>query len=215
MKGVFEKDVSVAVEEWLLRKLWDCLDEKVRVGFNMKVHRLAKKNWPHNLPRTASHKWLYHNHKVYSGNVPDWASWEWPEGSTFKMGRFECHFYCLVTGSHPAFGGAGICQRLECNRFKSGSVFDHHFFNCEGSHRNRKFFKEKVHTIFEASKVEGLPLSVLNDILFKPCNMWIGLINRNLFDLGLKIKHVHEFHRIFTTASILSWGRFYSCPLLP
>ena len=131
------------------------------------------------------------------------------------MGRFECHFYCLVTGSHPAFGGTGICLRLECKGLVNEPLFDHHFFECESSHRNREFFKEKVRTLFEASKVEGLSLSVLNDILRKPCKMWIGLINCNLFDLGMKVRHVHEFHRIFTIASILSWGRFYTCPLLP
>ena len=37
VKGVFENDVSVAVEEWLLRKLWECLDKKRVVSFNRKV----------------------------------------------------------------------------------------------------------------------------------------------------------------------------------
>ena len=105
-------------------------------------------------------------------------------------------------------------SRLECKGLVNEPLFDHHFFECESSHRNREFFTEKVRTLFEASKVDGLSLSVLNDILRKPCKMWIGLINCNLFDLGIKIRHVHEFHRVFTIASILSWGRFSKCPLL-
>ena len=163
---------------------------------------------------TGAHEWLNHNHKAYSGNVPEWASWDWPESTNLKMGRFECHFYCLVTGSHPAVSGASICQRLECNGLESGSLYMHHFFECECSHRNREYFREKVRSLFDASVVGGLSLSVLNSILLKPCKMWIGLIDRKLFALELKIKHVHEFHRILTTASILSWGRFYTCPLL-
>ena len=130
------------------------------------------------------------------------------------MGRFECHFYCLLTGVHQAFGGDGKCQRLECRSANSGPLYEHHFFNCESSIGNRKFFKEKVLTLFEASSVKGLSLSTLNIILSKPSTWWIGLIENKIFDLCLKITHVHEFHRIFTIASVLSWGGFTGVPLL-
>ena len=139
--GIFENDTKAALEEWLLVKHWNDLDDKSLLGFKRKVRRLAKKNWPHGLPRNGFHKWLYHNHSLYSGNVPAWASWEWPESTRWKMGKFESHFYCLLTGIHPAFGGDGKCQRFECQGANSGSLYEHHFFDCESSSENCKFFK--------------------------------------------------------------------------
>ena len=213
-KGVLVTDATTAVEEWLLGKLWGNLSDNTLFGFKKKVRKLAKRNWPHGLPREGCHKWLYHNHSVYSGNVPAWANWEWPGSTNWKMGRFECHFYCLVIGCHPAFGGNGACQRLGCQGRKNESLYEHHFFKCESSCSNREYFKEKVYTIFGASNTYGLSILVLDDLLKIPSTIWIGLIDARLFDSGLKIKQVHELHRILTTASILSWGRFYNCPLL-
>ena len=138
---------------------------------------------------------------MYSGNVPSWASWEWPESTKWKMGRFECHFYCLLTGLHPAFGGDAKCLRFERRGFNCGSLYKHHFFECECSTRNRIFFKAKVDILFEESKVEGLSRSILNGIMNKPSIMWIGMIGAELFDLCPKIKYVHEFHRILTIAN--------------
>ena len=80
-KGTFEIDTNVALNEWLLRKRWECLDDKALPVFKRKVQRLAKKHWPYDLPRDGLHKWLYHNHCRYSGNVPAWASWTWPEST--------------------------------------------------------------------------------------------------------------------------------------
>ena len=86
-------------------------------------------------------------------------------------------------------------------------------FYCESSIGNRKFFKEKVLALFEESSVKGLSLSTMKVILRKPSIWWIGLIENKIFDLCLNITHVHEFHRIVTIASVLSWGRFYKCPI--
>ena len=213
-KGVFETDTITAVEDWLLVKSWKKLDDKSLRSFRKKIQKLAKKKWPLDLPTTGSHKWLYHNHSIFSGNVPAWASWDWPESSKWKMGRFECHFYCLVTGCHPAFSVDGKCWRSECKMFNSGSLYEHHFFKCESSNKNRIYFKEKVYIILEASEEENLLRPILNKVLLEPSTMWIGLMEYKYFDLGLKMKHVHELHRILTIASILSWGRFYKCPLL-
>ena len=212
--GTFERNTRVALQEWVLTKSWNHLNDKTLLGFKRKVRRLAKKNWPHDLPRDGLHRWLFHNHSLYSGNVPAWAGWEWPESTKWRMGRFECHFYCLLTGVHPAFGRDGKCQRFECQGDNSGSLYKHHFFDCESSIGNRKFFKEKVLTLFEASSVKGLSLSTLNIILSKPSTWWIGLIDYKIFDLCFNIAQVHEFHRIVTIASVLSWGRFYKCPTI-
>ena len=58
----------------------------------------------------------------------------------------------------------------------------------------------------------GIPRSIINGILERPCGMWVGLFDRGLFDIGLKLRSAHELHRIVTLASILSWGRFYAVP---
>ena len=118
-------------------------DPYVKIYLLYNDQRIAKKNWPHGLPRTGLHSRLYHNHSQYSGNVPAWASWEWPKSTKGKMGKFECHFFCLVTGIHPAFSVNGKCRRLECRGYSRGSIFEHHFFECENSKKNRNFFKAK------------------------------------------------------------------------
>ena len=45
-----------------------------------------------------------------------------------------------------------------------------------------------------------------------PCQMWVGLFDSSLYDLGLKLSSAHELLRIFTISSILSWGSFYPVP---
>ena len=128
--GTFENDKRVAVKEWLLVKRWSHLNDKTLLALKRKVPRLV---WPHNIPRDGWHKWLYHNHSSYSGNVLAWTSWKWPKSTIWKMGRFECHFYCLLTGTgtHPAFGRDGKCQtqRFECQGCNSGPIYEQHFFN--------------------------------------------------------------------------------------
>ena len=42
--------------------------------------------------------------------------------------------------------------------------------------------------------------------------MACGPIEAKLFDLGLGLEVIHEFHRICTIASVFSWGRFYAVP---
>ena len=214
-KGTFEIDTKVALNEWLLRKRWECLDDKALPGFKRKVQRLAKKNWPYDLPRDGLHKWLYHNHCRYSGNVPAWASWTWPESTNWKRGQYECHFYCLLTGTHPAMGGDSKCLRHKCQGSSNRSLYEHHFFECGNFIGNRDFFKAKVLAMCEASEVKKLALPLLERILSKPSEWWIGMIESWIFDLGVKITLIHELHRILTIASVLSWGRFYRCPIIP
>ena len=57
-----------------------------------------------------------------------------------------------------------------------------------------------------------IPQSVIDGILEKPCTMWVGLFDPCLFGIGLKLRSLHELHRIVTIASVLSWGRFYTLP---
>ena len=57
-----------------------------------------------------------------------------------------------------------------------------------------------------------MPLYVMENILSEPCCMWVGLIDVKLFNLGLRLEIIHEFHRICTIASVLSLGRFYAIP---
>ena len=63
-KGVLATDTISAIEEWKLVKLWRNLKEKTLIGFKKKIHKLAKQNWPHCLPRKGCHKWLYHKYSV-------------------------------------------------------------------------------------------------------------------------------------------------------
>ena len=57
-----------------------------------------------------------------------------------------------------------------------------------------------------------IPASMINRILLSPCQMWVGLFDSSLYDLGLKLSSAHELLRIFTISSILSWGSFYPVP---
>lgn len=43
--------------------------------------------------------------------------------------------------------------------------------------------------------------------------MWVGLMIPTVVASGLKLKAIHELHRVFIISSVLSWGRFYDVPL--
>ena len=209
-KGSFETDTLVAVNEWLLYKHWNSLNLNTLSAFRKKVERIAKKCWPMELPKDGLLGWLHHNHSVYSGNVPSWADWSWPDSGKYRMGDFQSHFYFLLIGQHPAWGNRAICRRAECKSKNYGTIYNHHFFDCENYIKNRVFFCHTARRLFKDSQVKLLPLYILENILLEPCSMWIGLIDVNLFNLGLRIEMIHEFHRICTVASVLSWGRFYA-----
>ena len=57
-----------------------------------------------------------------------------------------------------------------------------------------------------------IPKDLVSSILCIPCFMWIGLMDRRIFEHKLKLLIIHKLHRILTVASILSWGRFYGLP---
>ena len=57
-----------------------------------------------------------------------------------------------------------------------------------------------------------IPRDMVDTVLKRPCKMWVGLFDSNLFNAGLKLRSAHEFLRIVTVASVLSWGRFYPLP---
>ena len=155
--------------------------------------------------------WLHHNHRAYSGNVPMWADWEWPKGKDV----FRNHFLCLLIGKHPAGGNDACCSRILCRGKKRTSVYNHHYFDCVDFSRNRSFFKDGVKRLYRESQEIGnfeISLSVIEKILDGPCGMWFGLLDPCLFDLGIKLRVIHELHRIVTVASVLSWGRFYAVP---
>ena len=178
-----------------------------------KIRKIAKKCWPEGLKTTGMLTWLYHNHQAYSGNVPYWADWNWPKDE--DESKFKLHFYYLLVGLNPACGDEAQCRHLLCRDNKLGSVYNHHFFNCNCHMKNRAFFRHTVRKLFTESQRNGapcIPLGLIDDILLKPCKMWVGLIHNGLFDNGLKLVSIHELHRIFVTASIISWGRFYSIP---
>ena len=91
--GSFETDVLIAIDEWSLSNLWSKLNKITILQFKRKVHRLAKKCWPRKVPKNGRLSWLYyHNHMVYSGNVPSWADWIWPDSAKYKLGKFQAHF---------------------------------------------------------------------------------------------------------------------------
>ena len=80
---------------------------------------------------------------------------------------------------------------------------------------NRAFFRHTVRKLYTESQTNGvpyIPLGVIDSILLKPCQMWVGLIDIRLFDSELNLLSIHELHRILVTASIISWGRFYTIP---
>ena len=99
--GTFERDVLCAVEEWLLKKNWQNLEEDTMVEFRKKVKSRARRCWPHDLLRDGNFKWLYHNHCVYSGNVPYWADWKWPDSDRWKEGNLSNIFVIFSWGRIP------------------------------------------------------------------------------------------------------------------
>ena len=193
-------------------RLWDSLDNKKLYGFKRKVLRISLKCWPKDLLVSGNLSWLYHNHGVFSGNVPQWADWEWPKSKDRNV--FITHFYSLLTGQNPAGGSNACCSNLLCKE-KRGPVYVHHFFECAEFSRNRCFFRDSVKRMFNRYVNEGnldIPISCINSILMRPCGMWVGLFDNYFFDLGLGLKSAHQLHRIVTISSILSWGRFYPIP---
>ena len=128
------------------------------------------------------------------------------------MGDFHAHFYFLLIGQHPAWGKGASCRKAECKSRICETIYKHHFFECGNFKKNRIFFCHTARRLFKESQVELLPLCVMENILTEPCCMWAGLIDVKLFNLGLRLEIIHEFHRICTIASVLSWGRFYTVP---
>ena len=105
--GSFERDVDKALSDWFLRSSWDCLDKANVLNFKKKVKRIAKKQWPQDLAKNGQLTWLYLNHRCYSGNMPVFADWIWPEGSSSM--KFKRHFTMLLSGLHPAGGNEAVC----------------------------------------------------------------------------------------------------------
>ena len=211
-RGFFESDVVKAISEWSLEKRWLNLSEDNISQFKGKVKRLAKSHWPRGLDKGGQLGWLFHNHRVYSGNVPDWADWKWPQNRAMR--KFEYHFCYLLTGLHPAGGEKAVCDHSLC-RGSFDSVYNHHFFQCPDHIENRIFFKNTARRLFhekDPSFNSRFPISMLLDVLVEPCPLWVGLMDQRLVKPGIKLSALHELHRIMTMASIFSWGRFYKLP---
>ena len=212
-RGSFEEDVNIALDEWLLNGSWESLCLKTLTAFKRKVLRLSKKCWHRNLRTDGNLSWLYHNHRVFSGNMPTWAEWVWPKGK--GMENFQTHFYCLLIGQHPAAGEEACCSHVLCRGKGRGPVYLHHYFHCVNFRLNCSFFRDGVNRKYKEYVNDGhsdIPLNVIEEILERPSGMWFGLFDPSLFDLGLKLRSLHELHRIVTMASVLSWGRYYPLP---
>ena len=165
-RGSFENDVHQALEEWLLRGLWDSLNDKTLPNFKRKVMKISKKCWPRNLQIKDNLAWLYHNHKAFSGNLPLWADWEWPRGKGMTV--FKLHFLCLLTGQHPAGGSEACCSNLMCKDKTRGSVYDHHFFECVEYRRNCCFFRDTVKRMYKdyvMARNRDIPHRIIDAIL--------------------------------------------------
>ena len=184
-----------------------------RKNFKKKVKRIAKKQWPQDLAKNGQLTWLYLNHRCYSGNMPVFADWIWPEGSSSM--KFKRHFTMLLSGLHPAGGNEAVCAHSLCKAGTPDTVYHHHFFECVCFESNRIFFKESARRLYIESSTAGsslLSVSLLDAVLIKPCPMWVGLMDPELFLPGTKLSSIHELHRIVTMAAIFSWGRFYDLP---
>ena len=211
--GSFQNDVLVAIDEWLLSNLWKKLSGITILKFKRQVRTLAKKCWPLNLPQTGRYSWLYHNHRVYSGNVPRWADWNWPGEAKYKIGKFKTHFYFLLTGKHPSWSETAICRRIGCKGRSRGDIYRHHFFECENYECNRAFSCSRVRLLLKKSEVGLGSFPLIQNLLREPCAMWVGLMIPTVVASGLKLKAIHELHRVFIISSVLSWGRFYDVPM--
>ena len=212
-RGSFESDVHVALKEWLLLGLWGTLKAETLKAFKSKISILSKKCWPEDLQMKGNLTWLYHNHRVFSGNVPMWADWVWPKGQ--DMNVFQSHFHCLLLGEHPAGGSEASCVRLLCRSKNKGPIYNHHFFECGNYLRNRIYFQNCARNMYDELVADGnggIPRCVIDEVLEKPCGMWVGLFEPCLFEFGLKLSSLHELHRIVTIANVMSWGRFYTLP---
>ena len=143
--------------------------------------------------------------------MPLWADWNWPKSE--DESKFKLHFYYLLVGLNPAGGDEAQCRHLLCKDNKIGSVYNHHFFDCNCYLKNRAFFRHTVRKLYTESLTKGfpyIPLDVIDSILLKLSKMWVGLIDIGLFDNGLNILSIHELHRTLVTSSIFLWGRFYT-----
>ena len=214
--GYFESDVLKAISDWSLENMWKNISIDNIHQFKVKVRRVAKSHWPRGLGKSGHLSWLFHNHRVYSGNVPAWADWIWPQSRALQI--FESHFVCLLTGLHPAGGDKAVCCHDRCVNCDCDTVYNHHFFKCHDYLANRIYFKATARRLFsekDAYFSTSLPISMLEAVLVEPCPMWVGLMDRCLFKPGMKLGVLHELHRIMTMASIFSWGRFYTIPKEP
>ena len=157
--------------------------------------------------------WIYQNHSYYSGNMPMFADWDWPK--TLEPSKFRNHLITLVTGQHQAGGEGAICNDARYEARTPDTVYHHHFFVCQLFERNQIYFKNCARRLYTESLKRGpsvLPVALLDAVLMAPCPMWVGLLERELFKPGVKLRTIHELHRIVTIAAVCSWGRFYSLP---
>ena len=210
--GSFESDVVKLLNEWCLWKSWKGLTKTNYLDFKRKVKRHARKQWSCSLEKDGKLSWIYHNHCIYSGNMPMWADWTWPNNKDSI--KFKKHFVFLVSGLHPAGGNKAVCLRtLSCAK-SPNTVYQHHFFDCSYYSANRFFFRDTALKLYrEANKCHSMvSFSMLESILSEPSPMWVGLLDQSLFKTGVRLCAMHELHRILTIASISSWGRFYDLP---
>ena len=211
--GSFESDVVKALSEWFLMDKWEALSKITLLQFKRKVKHVARRCWPRGLSKIGNMSWLHHNHQCYSGNVPTWADWVWPPDKLSR--KYERHFVYLLAGLNPFGGQEAICCHTLCKNGTPDTVYNHHFFECTCHLDNRAFFKESAYRLYgelAPTYSNYFPVALLRGILVEPCPMWVGLLDKNLFNSGLKLKSIHELHRIVITASISSWGRYYSLP---
>ena len=131
------------------------------------------------------------------------------------MKRFKSHFVFLVTGLHPAGGNKAVCAHPLCKLDTPDSVYHHHFFECVDYDSNRSFFRDYARQLFKESSISHpyLSLTLLESVLAELCPMWVGLLDSGLFLPGVKLREIHELHRIVTMASVFSRGGIYSLPL--
>ena len=131
------------------------------------------------------------------------------------MGKIQKTFHHASLWSAPSRGNNAICAHSLCNANKPNDVYRHHFFECVCFESTRIFFGKCVRRLYIESSTGGPslhPVSLLDTVLMKPCPMWVGLLDPELFLPGIKLHSIHELHRIVTMAAVFSWGRFYVLP---